>query len=132
MKWILVLAAASALTAPAAAQVKDSHGNPLHVGQPAKGSISDYNGGTIGRGRSAECVVDDEPRTVCTFFPRNGNGSFAIDVDGRVYYADLLRTGQITVDYDNGARMVPQGRFVRSKRNRACWVQGTTRRICVY
>lgn len=121
----------TALALPAGAQVKDSHGNELTVGRPLK-PVADYNGGTISKGRAAQCRIDDGARRVCTFYPRNGDGSFAIDVDGLAYYADKTSPSQVVVDYDNGARLVSQGLFTRSKRDPACWVQGTSRRICVY
>lgn len=115
----------------AAAQVKDNDGNDLSVGKPIK-PVADYDGGTISRGRAAKCVVDNDEPKLCTFYPRNGNGSFAIDVDGLAYYADKVSPTRIDVDYDNGARMVPQGSFARSSRDPACWIQGTKRKICVY
>nr|WP_314469132.1 hypothetical protein [uncultured Novosphingobium sp.] len=127
----LTFSLAAALSAPAGAQVKDSHGNELHVGSPLK-PVADYDGGTVSKGRPAQCVLDGDPRKVCTFYPRNGDGSFAIDVEGRAYYADKTAPNRITVDYDNGARMVPQGAFTRSPRDPACWVQGASRKICVY
>ncbi|WP_454798685.1 hypothetical protein [Novosphingobium lindaniclasticum] len=127
--------AASALLAlaisPASAQVKDGHGNALRVGLPAK-PAADYDGGTISAGRPAKCVLDGDAPQVCTFYPRNRDGSFAIDVAGLAYYADKVSPSEIIVDYDNGARMVPQGSFTRSKRDPACWVQGSDRKICVY
>lgn len=132
MRTLSILAASlAALSLPAGAQVKDGNGNELHVGRPLK-PLADYNGGTISKGRAAQCVLDSDPRKVCTFYPRNGDGSFAIDVDGRAYYADKTSPTRVVVDYDNGARMVPQGAFTRSKRDPACWVQGSSRKICVY
>lgn len=125
------LASLALVTSPASAQVKDSHGNALRVGLPAK-PAPDYDGGTIRAGRPAKCVLDSDAPKVCTFYPRNGDGSFAIDVEGMAYYADKVSPGEIIVDYDNGARLVPQGRFTRSKRDPACWVQGSDRKICVY
>ena len=113
------------------AQVKDGNGNELIVGKPDK-PIADYNGGTISRGRPAKCVFDNGEPQVCIFFPRNGDGSFAIDVNGSAYYAEKISPINIDVDYDNGARMVPQGSFRRSTRDQACWVQGPDRKICVY
>jgi len=115
----------------ASAQVKDSQGNALRVGLPTK-TIKDFDGGTVGTGRSAKCVVDSDAPEVCTFYPRNGNGSFAIDIAGMAYYADKMAASEIVVDYDNGARMVPQGSFTLSRKDPACWLQGAERRICVY
>lgn len=117
MRTLSILTAALAtLSLPAGAQVKDGDGNELHLGRPLK-PIADYNGGTISKGRAAQCVLDGGPRKVCTFYPRNGDGSFAIDVDGRAFYADKTSPERVVVDYDNGARMVPQGAFTRSKRD---------------
>lgn len=113
------------------AQVKDGQGNALRAGLPTT-AVADYNGGTIGQGRAAKCVLDAGARKDCTFYPRNRDGSFAIDVEGKAYYAEKSSPRQITVDYDNGARMVSQGVFTRSKRDSACWVQGAERKICVY
>ena len=115
----------------AVAQVKDSHGEELRIGLPLK-PVPDYDGGMISKGRAAKCVIDNEPAEVCTFYARNGNGSFAIDATGMAYYADKLSANQIDVDYDNGARMVPQGIFTRSTKDAACWVQRSKRKICVY
>lgn len=122
----LALAAANA-----PAQVKDSHGQALRVGLPLK-PTPDYNGGTISAGRPAKCVLDSDTPAVCTFYPRNGDGSFAIDVTGMAYYADKVSPSEIVVDYDNGARMVPQGSFTRGKRDPARWIQGSDRKICIY
>ena len=115
----------------AIAQVKDSHGNALGDGLPAK-PTADFDGGRISTGHPAKCILDAEAPAVCTFYPRNSDGSFAIDLAGRAYYADKSSAAEITVDYDNGARLVPLGKFTRSRRDAACWLQGAERRICVY
>jgi len=119
------------LVSTATAQVKDSRGNALGEGLPVK-PMADFDGGRIGTGHPAKCVLDAEAPAVCTFYPRNGNGSFAIDLAGRAYYADKSSAAEITVDYDNGARMVPLGKFTRSRRDPACWLKGAERRICIY
>lgn len=133
MRFFYAFAVFTIALAPSAAfsQVKDNAGNDFRVGQPIK-PTKDYDGGTISRGRAAKCVIDNDAPKVCTFYPRNGNGSFAIDVDGLAYYAEKLSPTKIDVDYDNGARMVPQGSFSRSSRDPACWIQGNSRKICVY
>jgi hypothetical protein len=115
----------------ALAQVKDNSGNRLSAGQPTT-PTKDFDGGTISRGRLAKCVVNSDAATMCIFYPRNGNGSFAIDVGGSAYYAIKLSPTEINVDYDNGARMVPQGSYIRSNLDRACWLQGAKSKICVY
>lgn len=129
--YTLVMCSVALIPSVSFAQVKDNAGNDLRIGQPIK-PTKDYDGGTISRGRAAKCVIDTDAPKVCTFYPRNGNGSFAIDVDGLAYYADKLTPTKIDVDYDNGARMVSQGSFSRSPRDPACWIQGSTRKICVY
>jgi hypothetical protein len=113
------------------AQVKDGNGNDLRVGLPTQ-PTADFNGGRISRGRPARCVLNTDAPRVCTFYPRNGDGSFAIDVDGSAYYAEKASADQIDVDYDNGARMVPQGAFIRSVKDPACWLHGSSRKICIY
>jgi hypothetical protein len=119
------------ISSGAVAQVKDSHGNLLSIGKPTTSS-KDFDGGTISRGRAAKCAVDTDAPKACTFYPRNGNGSFAIDVGGLAYYAIKLSLTKIDVDYDNGARMVPLGSYTRSSRDPACWLQGASHKICVY
>lgn len=119
------------LGSAATAEVKDSHGNALGVGLPAK-PTADFDGGRIGTGYLAKCVLGADAPAVCTFYPRNEDGSFAIDLAGRAYYAVKSSAVEITVDYDNGARMVPLGRFTRSRRDPACWLQGGERGICIY
>ncbi|WP_425230477.1 hypothetical protein [Sphingomonas sp.] len=92
----------------------------------------DLDGGTMGRGRPASCLVDTPPRERCTFYPRNGDGSFAIQTSIGRYYANRAGPDAIQVDFDNGARMVDQGVFTRSRDDRACWVRRPDRRICAW
>lgn len=87
---------------------------------------------TIGRGRPATCLVDDPTRARCTFSPRNGDGSFMIDTAAGRYLFDHVGPDRMSVDYDNGARFVRQGEFVRSRDDRACWVRRPDRRICAW
>ena len=115
----------------ATAQVKDSQGNALGIGLPAK-PTADFDGGRIGTGYLAKCVLGADAPAVCTFYPRNEDGSFAIDLAGRAYYANKSSAAEIIVNYDNGVRMVPLGTFTRSRRDPACWLQGGERRICIY
>jgi hypothetical protein len=126
-----VILSSALISSSALARVKDSHGNELSAGEPTT-PVKDYDGGTISRGRPAKCVVDADVPEACTFYPRNGNGSFAIDVGGFAYYAMKLSSTKIDVDYDNGARMVPQGSYTRSSHDPACWLQGSKNKICVY
>lgn len=99
---------------------------------PASAQRRDADGGTIGKGKPARCLIDDPTRERCTFYPRNGDGSFAISTSLGRYYATRLGPNVMQFDYDNGARMVDQGRFVRSKDDPACWVQRPDRRICAW
>ena len=128
--YLCLVCSAAFVASVVSAQVKDGAGNDLRVGQPSK-PAKDFDGGTISTGRAAKCILDTDAPKVCTFYARNGDGSFAIDVDGLAYYADKVSPNSVVVDYDNGARMVLQGSFTRSTRDPACWVQGS-RKICVY
>ncbi len=121
----------AAWSLPAAAQVKDGAGRPLGVGRPSRGAVADFNGGRIGTGRKATCQLQGRRRP-CIFYPRNGDGSFAVDVGGRAYYADRIAPGRVSIDYDNGARMVPQGIFVRSRGDRGCWTGPRRERLCAW
>ncbi|WP_140984635.1 hypothetical protein [Asticcacaulis tiandongensis] len=122
----------SAVAVPTMAQVKDVHGEPLAAGQPAEGEVRDFNGGTITAGREASCSIGeaDAERQSCIFFPRNKDGSFAIDVSGKAYYADKVDQTRVVLFYDNGARLVPLGQYVRSKDQSDCWVQAE-HSVCV-
>ena len=128
---ILAFCAATLISSASLAQVKDYNGNYFRPGRPTK-PIKDYDGGTISRGRAAKCVVDSDAPMPCIFYPRNGNGSFAIDVNGLAYYAGKTSLNSIEVNYDNGARMVSQGSYRRSSNDAACWIQGSQRKLCVY
>ena len=92
----------------------------------------DRNGGTIARGKPAVCLVDQPERERCVFFPRDGDGSFAIRTSAGSYYANRIGPNRMSIGYDNGAGMVPQGVFVRSKDDRGCWVQKPDRQICAW
>jgi len=121
----------AAWSMPVTAQVKDAAGSPLGVGRPAHGAIADFNGGRIETGRKATCQLHGR-RQPCVFYPRNGDGSFAVDIGGRAYYADRTASGRVSIDYDNGARLVPQGIFVRSRSDRGCWSGPARTRLCVW
>lgn len=87
---------------------------------------------TIGDGRPVDCLIDTPPRQRCTFYPRNGDGSFVIQTrGGRDYYA--TRTGRDTMRFEvsDGSRSVDIGAFTRSRDDRACWVR-RDRRLCAW
>lgn len=100
---------------------------PAHA-QLAKRGARD----TIGQGRPVDCLFDAPPRQRCTFYPRNGDGSFVLErADGRLVY--LTRTGAqaMRVSVSNGRSSADVGTFTRSRDDRACWVR-QDRRICAW
>ena len=90
-------------------------------------------GDTIGNGRPVACLFHTPPRERCTFYPRNGNGSFVLKRgNGRLYYA--TRTGPDTMRFSvsDGRDSVDVGGYARSRDDRACWVRRPDRRICAW
>lgn len=109
---------------------------------PAQAQSRDPLGGTIGGGRNVPCFLMGA-RQHCVFYPRNGNGSFALrsaslgspgvkrqdDVD--TYHMtkvgpDRMRVALVT---DEGNESF--GVYARSKDDSACWVRRNDR-ICAW
>lgn len=115
MKAAPLILACTALALPAGAQV-------------GKRGSSD----TIGNGRLVACLFDAPPRQRCTFYPRNGDGSFVLErADGRLFYA--TRAGRDAMRFRIGSERssADAGLFTRSRDDRACWVR-RDRRICAW
>ena len=82
-------------------------------------------------GKAAICQSDG-PKAHCTFIPRNGDGSFTIVTSDGSYDFDKAGQDSMSVSFNNGARMVDQGIYTRSRDDRACWVQKGEGRFCVW
>ena len=86
-----------------------------------------------GAGRPAECSIDQQERTSCTFTPRKLEGrfdGFRITTNNDVVYNfDLVRDGIMEVE--SSEEPTPLGRFFRDQDDAACWSQGE-RKICVW
>ena len=116
MKSVLLILAAAVMALPLSAQVAKRGGRD-----------------SIGNGRPVDCLFDTPPRQRCTFYPRNGDGSFVLERgDGRLFYA--TRTGPDTMRFSisNRRASVDAGGFTRSRDDRACWVRRPDRRICAW
>lgn len=115
MKPALLVLACVAIALPAAAQLAK------------RGS-----GDTIGSGRAVDCLIDAPPRQRCTFYPRNGDGSFVLKrADGRLFYATRAGPDAMRFSLSDRRRSIDLGGFVRSRDDRACWVR-RDRRICAW
>ena len=90
---------------------------------------------TIGNGRPVDCLIDTSPRARCTFYPRNANGSFALESrarGGHLFYATRIGTDSMRFeDWDGGSTTINLGIFTRSRDDRACWVR-RDHRICAW
>lgn len=126
---------------PAFAQVRDSKGNELEIGQPIK-PVRDIMGGMIGTGRRAKCIIDDDYGPIdCAFYPRNGDGSFVIQTTSGVHWATKISPSKIDVwaigKHSGRIRKLHMGVYERSRKEPACWylpdsTPSMPQRICVY
>lgn len=86
-----------------------------------------------GAGRQAECSIDQQERTSCTFTPRKLEGrfdGFRITTNNDVVYNfDLVRDGIMEVE--SSEEPTPLGRFFRDQDDAACWSHDE-RKICVW
>ena len=97
-------------------------------------SAQHRRGDTIGDGRPVDCLFDAPPRVRCTFYPRNGDGSFVLEHragGGRLYYATRVGPNAMRFEVSDGRRSTDIGVFARSRDDRACWVR-RDRRICAW
>lgn len=85
--------------------------------------------------RPARCFATDEGRYACDFTSLNRDGSFRISAAGKAtYILNMTEPGVADGFLNLGQRNVslPE-RFLRSKEDRACWDNDTTKvRFCVW
>ena len=87
---------------------------------------------TIGNARPVSCLFDAPPRQRCTFYPRNGDGSFVLErADGRLFYATSAGADAMRFRIGSERLSADAGLFTRSRDDRACWVR-RRHRICAW
>ncbi|UOM34005.1 hypothetical protein [Acuticoccus sp. I52.16.1] len=86
--------------------------------------------------RPATCVTDDDGRYACDFRYAGGDGSFTVGAPGKPFYTVSLTSPGVAdafADFGTGRNVPLPGPFLRSERDRACWVSDATGySICVY
>jgi hypothetical protein len=84
---------------------------------------------------NARCATTDDGAYPCHFRTTDGSGSFAISAAGRpTYMLNISEPGVAYgfVDVGEGSVALP-GRYLRSRDDRACWRNDTTRtEICAW
>ena len=112
----------------------DADGRASRVAKPETTSESlSFETAKDGAGRQAECSINEQERTSCTFTPRKLEGQFdgfRITMSNDVVYNfDLVRDGIMEVE--SSEESTPLGRFFRDENDAACWSQAE-RKICVW
>ncbi|HEX2216187.1 MAG TPA: hypothetical protein VHG27_05775 [Xanthobacteraceae bacterium] len=89
----------------------------------------------VAEAKPARCFTTDDGNYDCRFVATDRDGSFEISARGKpTYVLTTIEPGVATGFVNLGARNVAlPGRFLRSKRDRACWENDTTGvRICAW
>jgi hypothetical protein len=85
--------------------------------------------------RPARCFTTDEGNFRCDFRATDRDGSFEISARGKPTYSLTISEKDVAFGFVNlgGRNTSLPGRYLRSRTDRACWVNDTTSaRICAY